>query len=163
MKKTITLAVALVALAGFSAPVTAKGTYKATLKGANEVPPVETKTRGKAFFKFRKENTEVEFTLRVQKGDEVTMAHLHCGADGVNGVVAVTLAGEIETGHDVNGKWITKVKFGDDDIADGACVTNVDELATAMKDGEIYVNVHTVANPAGEIRGQVGKSGKGKK
>ena len=36
----------------------------------------------------------------------------------------------------------------------------LDDLATAMDSGEVYVNVHTAANPDGEIRGQIINSDK---
>lgn len=33
---------------------------------------------------------------------------------------------------------------------------SADDLASYMSAGQAYVNVHTVANPAGEVRGQIG-------
>jgi hypothetical protein len=35
------------------------------------------------------------------------------------------------------------------------------DLATAMNNGETYVNIHTEANPNGEIRGQIMSSSSG--
>jgi hypothetical protein len=32
------------------------------------------------------------------------------------------------------------------------------DLVTAMRNGEIYVNIHTEQNPNGEIRGQITSS-----
>jgi hypothetical protein len=37
--------------------------------------------------------------------------------------------------------------------------TLTDDQAKALMDGQMYFNVHTQANPAGEIRGQVVKAG----
>ncbi len=37
----------------------------------------------------------------------------------------------------------------------GRPVNNIASLAFAARDGLIYANVHTVANPPGEIRGQL--------
>jgi hypothetical protein len=34
-------------------------------------------------------------------------------------------------------------------------ITNIAELVNGMREGSVYVNVHTVANPSGEIRGQL--------
>jgi hypothetical protein len=36
-----------------------------------------------------------------------------------------------------------------------ACGATLVELAQSIKDGKTYANVHTVAHPAGEIRGQI--------
>jgi tRNA pseudouridine-54 N-methylase len=37
----------------------------------------------------------------------------------------------------------------------GRPVTNIAALAFAMREGLIYVNLHTTDNPAGEVRGQL--------
>ena len=46
--------------------------------------------------------------------------------------------------------------------SDSACGPTLADLAEAMLDGMVYVNVHTTDFPAGEIRGQV-KGNNGKK
>jgi hypothetical protein len=38
-------------------------------------------------------------------------------------------------------------------------VANFDELIAKIRSGEAYVNVHTLANPGGEIRGQIRTAG----
>ncbi len=37
----------------------------------------------------------------------------------------------------------------------GRPINNIASLALAARDGLIYVNVHTILNPAGEVRGQL--------
>jgi len=37
----------------------------------------------------------------------------------------------------------------------GMDITSIADLAQAVRAGKIYANVHTVAHPAGEIRGQL--------
>jgi len=39
-------------------------------------------------------------------------------------------------------------------LASGAAAA----LAAALSSGQAYVNVHTAANPGGEVRGQLGKA-----
>jgi hypothetical protein len=45
--------------------------------------------------------------------------------------------------------------FTQANIVNPACGTTLVELAQSMKDGKTYANVHTVAHPGGEIRGQI--------
>ena len=74
-----------------------------------------------------------------------TAAHIHVGAAGANGAPVVTLAAP-------------------KDGASGGCVAVKSDLMDAMvanPDG-YYVNVHTAAMPAGEVRGQLRLGGGGK-
>ena len=66
-----------------------------------------------------------------------TAAHIHVAPRGQPGPVAVPLCGPCESGSSGN-------------------VTMTDETINAINDGRAYVNVHTDANKAGEIRAQVG-------
>jgi len=69
---------------------------------------------------------------------DVTLAHIHKGAKGVNGGVVVPLMAPVD------GK-----SFG--------CVSVDDALAKdlAQNPQNYYFNIHTKANPGGEIRGQL--------
>ena len=68
------------------------------------------------------------------------MAHVHRGFAGSTGPVLIPLASE-----DGGNTWT---------VADGARALTEDEIA-AYERGELYFNVHTAANPDGEIRGQI--------
>ncbi|MGH9196767.1 MAG: CHRD domain-containing protein, partial [Acidimicrobiia bacterium] len=93
--------------------------------------------------------------LTVLQGVDVTQAHIHCGEPGENGPIVVFLAGLAPRGIDVDGNWIRDASFSDRHITNPACGETLAELAQAMREGRTYVNVHTVANPGGEIRGQL--------
>jgi hypothetical protein len=150
---TASFALALAPAAG------ADGTFKARLSGGQEVPPVVTDTTGRAKIQIDKKESAGEFTLTVNEGIRVTQAHLHCAPAGVNGPIVVFLAGLHAAGLDVDGKWIGNASFTDTSIVNPACGTTVGDLADSMRAGNVYVNVHTVANPGGEIRGQVETTG----
>jgi len=64
-------------------------TFRATLTGDREVPPVVTQTTGKLTIKFNEQETEGEYTLRVNDGVRVTQAHFHCAPRGVNGPIII--------------------------------------------------------------------------
>jgi len=73
-----------------------------------------------------------------------TAAHFHVGAAGTNGEMVVdisdTLVGQGSSGVYVGTKTVA---------------TRHPEIEGALYDGEIYLNIHTGANSAGEIRGQL--------
>jgi hypothetical protein len=134
-------------------------TFRALLTGDQEVPPVDTQTTGRADIQINREQTEGEFTLRVDDGVRVTQSHLHCAVAGVNGPIVVFLAGNHPAGLNVDGKWVDNARFTDQSIVNTSCGTTVAELAQAMREGRVYVNVHTVAHPPGEVRGQLAPPG----
>ena len=129
--------------------------FKATLSGDEEVPPVVTDTEGMALLQLNKGETEIEFQLHVSDGVSITMAHIHCGDVGVNGDVVVFLAGFNPAGYDVDGKWVSNATITDDSIVDADCGATVSALAASMRGGHAYVNVHSLAHPAGVVRGQI--------
>lgn len=72
----------------------------------------------------------------------ITSAHLHVGAKGTNGSIAVDLT----TG--INGNKISGTITG---------MSLTKSLMAKIFAGEVYINVHTAANQGGEIRGQVNR------
>jgi len=136
--------------------------FKARLSGSEEVPAVVTDTSGKAEIVFNKDETKAEYELSVRKGVRVTQSHIHCAPKGVNGPIVVFLAGFHNRGWDVDGSWIENATVTDANVippaAGGPCphvINNLRDLAEAIRQGNTYANVHTVANPGGEVRGQL--------
>ena len=110
--------------------------YSASLSGANEVPPVTTSATGGAQFILDPTGTDLRYEA-VFTGLTATASHIHTGTVGVNGPVLYPL---------------TLITGG----AKGTQAITADDL-TALNAGGLYINAHTVANPGGEIRGQIGK------
>ena len=108
---------------------------KVTLSGANEVPPVTTSASGEGTISVADDGA-VSGSVTT-KGVQGTAAHIHMGAAGKNGPVIVPFN-----------------KDGDTYKAPAGAKLNADQL-TAFKSGELYFNVHSAANPGGEIRGQL--------
>jgi hypothetical protein len=109
--------------------------YKITLSGANEVPPVTTQASGEGTITVGDDGAVSGSVMT--KGVQGTAAHIHIGAAGKNGPVAVPLTKEGDT---------YKVPPG--------TKLNADQMK-AYKAGELYVNVHSAANKDGEVRGQI--------
>ena len=106
------------------------------LSGSEEVPPVQTAAKGSGSITVNEDKTvSGSVTTTGVKG---TMAHIHEGAAGKNGGVAVPLE-----------------KKGDNEWAVPAGAKLSDAQYKAFKAGELYVNVHSEANKGGEIRGQL--------
>jgi hypothetical protein len=112
------------------------------LTGAEEVPPVSTGARGVAAFSVDGATGAIRGFVLTAGLAEATAAHVHPGAPGVNGSPIVPLTGGPEL-------WV---------VPAGAAPLTADQRQ-AFLDGNLYVNVHTAANPGGAIRGQLSQSG----
>jgi hypothetical protein len=93
----------------------------------------------------------VTYTLTVPTIEATTQAHIHAGAEGESGPVVVPLfAAEGASANSIN----VSGTFGVADLV-GPYEGDLIGFVTAVNNGTLYVNVHTEANPAGEIRGQI--------
>ena len=117
--------------------------FTANLTGDQENPAVSTSATGTGSFKLTA--TGLEFDITVE-GLTFTAAHFHNGAIGVNGSVVRTITGDF-TGNTASGIWTS---------TDGQPLTPA--LIADLLAGNLYINVHTAANPGGELRGQVNLS-----
>ena len=95
---------------------------------------------------------EIEYRLTASSIMNVTAAHIHVGAPGVAGPIVVFLFSSA-----TGGTGPVSGQFARGTITANSLVPSVslDSLKNLLKNGNGYVNVHTIANPAGEIRGQV--------
>lgn len=160
--RAASLAAVLLATALPTGPAAAqKPTFVASLSGGEEVPAVDTRARGQAVLRLSGDATELGFKLIVAHIEGMTQAHIHCGAPGVNGPVVVFLFGLMPLGVSINGIASEGTVTAADVIPrpdSPACpggIANFAELVARIQSGEAYVNVHTLANPGGEIRGQI--------
>jgi hypothetical protein len=108
---------------------------KVMLSGANEVPPVTTTASGEGTISIADDGA-VSGSVTT-KGVNGTAAHIHMAGAGKNGPVIVPLTKEGDTYKAAAGAKLT-----------------ADQMS-AFKAGDLYVNVHSAANPNGEIRGQL--------
>lgn len=129
--------------------------YSAPLSGAEEVPAVDTDASGRATFQAIKNGTVLNYQLRVKDIEGVTQAHIHLGAPGTNGGVVAFLFGFDAEGVSGNGSLATG-KITDGDLIGALSGMTIADLVTEIEAGNAYVNVHTIVNPGGEIRSQVG-------
>lgn len=110
------------------------------LSGEQEVPAVATLANGFAYAAVDQTDYELTLTVHTAGASDATMAHIHTGRVGTNGDILVALEALAGT----EGTWV---------LPDA---TMIDEATfNVLAGGGHYVNVHTPANPAGEIRGQI--------
>jgi hypothetical protein len=126
--------------------------FRAHLSGENEVPPVDTDAQGQVVFRLDRSGTELTYKLIVANIEDVVAAHIHCAPAGENGPVGVTLFVGGPTSDD---GVLAQGTITAPDDGNGCGWQSLDDVIAAMRSGVAYVNVHTVANPPGEIRGQV--------
>ena len=114
--------------------------FDATLNGAQQVPAVTTTARGAASLVATADLDSLWYDV-VATGLSGTLdaAHLHMGSVGTAGAVVIDIADNI-MGNRIQG-WVTG--------------TDLSDNLVEMLEGNLYLNIHTAADPNGEIRGQV--------
>ena len=115
----------------------AQTVYRVALSGAQEVPAVESDETGYATLVLNAEETQLSVTI-VHTVEDVAQspgAHIHMAPAGANGDVVFAFA---EPESPIHAVW---------DISADA--------VAALKAGDLYINIHSPANPPGEIRGQI--------
>jgi hypothetical protein len=109
------------------------------LNGAQENPAVTTAAVGSGVILVDEGSGGVSGSITTF-GISGAAAHIHEGAVGVNGPIIVEL---VQTSP---GTWT---------VPQGATLTQAQ--VGSFRNGNLYVNVHTSANPTGETRGQIGR------
>lgn len=138
-KKTVLTSLALAATLAFAGPAFADK-MKAALDGKSEVPANTSAGTGTADIDYDAASKKLSWKLTYSGlSGPATAAHFHGpAAAGANAGVAVAIPNA--TSSPVEGS-----------------ATLTDAQAADLMAGKYYVNIHTAANPGGEIRGQVMK------
>ena len=112
--------------------------FNARLEGNNETPnPITTDGNGTAWAVLSADKSTLYYNVTyAQLDSQFTAAHLHLAPEGVTGGVIHPIT---FTGNSASGSWVG--------FADSI-------LAKLVKE-HIYVNIHSVKNPGGEIRDQL--------
>jgi len=150
MRRSSVFVSALLASASSAFAITVD--FTADLNGANERPtPIPTSATGTATGQLNGDPGAFVFTYHVEYtnlSSAVSGGHIHRSLDPV-GALPTEQTGAIVHPLDsltspIDGDW----RF--DDVTDPL----TDDLATALQNGELYVNIHSDIYPDGEIRGQ---------
>jgi CHRD domain-containing protein len=138
-KKTMLATIALGAAVAFAGPAFAEK-MKATLDGKAEVPPNTSAATGTADIDYDAATKKLSWKVTYSGlSGPATAGHFHGPAEaGKNAGVAVPIT-----------------NIATSPVEGSATLT--DAQAADLAAGKYYVNIHTAANPGGEIRGQVTK------
>lgn len=132
----------------------AGGNYRAHCQGLNEVPPVDSQAQCQALFQQTPDGSGLQYKLIVANAEFVTQSHIHLGPEAMNGPVVAFLFGFVPEGDSTNGP-IAQGILTDSSLIGPLAGQTIADLIAEIEAGNAYVNVHTQANPAGEVRGQI--------
>lgn len=131
--------------------------FFATLRGSEEVPPVQTNATGDTVFTVSADQMTMQYRLTINNIANTTEAHIHLGRRGENGPIVVFLFGPVDPGITVS-QGVVQDTVSRNNLIGPLAGQPFSALLNQMQAGNTYVNVHTVQNPAGEIRGQISHS-----
>jgi CHRD domain len=164
--------VAALGIAGVTTAAVAhdRAKFRADLNGYEEVPAVSTQGVGTFRAQINRNADEIRYSLAYagQFNDTITQAHIHFGQPNVNGGITVWLC--------ANNPPITTAPAGTQPCpappttitgtirpenvvgpaGQGIAPGEFAELVQAMRAGLTYANIHSLAQPGGEVRGQIG-------
>jgi hypothetical protein len=162
--RTLGVTLAIAAVLGLVAAVAAAPpqqprNFVAPLSGLEEVPPVATNARGVAIFHLSPDGTELSYRLIASNIVDILQAHIHWpGAEGTNAGVVAFLYPDAPPAVLIPGRHSGVLATGtltNADLRGELAGETIADLVDGILAGNAYVNVHTSANPTGEIRGQL--------
>ncbi|HVS05986.1 MAG TPA: CHRD domain-containing protein [Candidatus Dormibacteraeota bacterium] len=163
MRRLLAIASVLVVSVFTTASATAsrQGPAIANLTGTQEVITTGTSTPGTslasglATFRLSEDGQALRYRLSVSHLTGAFAAHIHLNGAGVNGPVVVFLFNSAQPTGEVNG-LLSQGTIRATDFVGPLFGHPFSELLTDIRNGDAYVNVHTLPNhPGGEIRGRV--------
>jgi hypothetical protein len=122
-----------------SAAGAATVSYTARLSGRSEIPKTVGKGKGKLAATLDTQSKAFNYTLTFDDlTGPATAAHIHGPATRAQSAGVVAPLGDKNPTSPITGS-----------------VTMTDDQIKMLQSAKLYVNVHTAANPGGEIRGQI--------
>jgi len=112
--------------------------YGGVLSGDNEVPAISTDARGYVSAVLSSSGAEITLSAEFEGlSSPIIGAHLHEGSLGLNGPVVLDLSSFVSLESSISASL------------------DPSGILESLRAGEIYINIHTVLNPDGELRAQL--------
>lgn len=140
------------------------------LFGAQEVPPKTSAASGEFLATFTEgvaDAFDFDLTINVPAGVEIEQAHIHVGDIGVNGPIIFFLCTDLGNApagtivplcENINGVISVTGTLTANELQAAGGIGDFAGAVAAIQTGGTYINAHSVVNPGGEIRGQVGRN-----
>ena len=120
------------------------------LTGSEEVPPVQTNATGMAEISaYTVAGDSITYSANATNIQGVTAGHIHLGKPGENGPIVFTMFKYDPPRNEVSETGTITA----DKLEGPMAGKRVFDVALAGSNGSLYMNIHTVENPNGEIRG----------
>jgi hypothetical protein len=120
------------------------------LTGSEEVPPVQTNAIGMAEISaYTVAGDSITYSVNAMNIQGVTAGHIHLGKPGENGPIVFTMFKYDPPRNEVSETGTITA----DKLEGPMAGKRVLDVALAGSNGSLYMNIHTVENPNGEIRG----------
>ena len=120
------------------------------LTGSEEVPPVQTNATGMAEISaYTVAGDSITYNVNAMNIQGVTAGHIHLGKPGENGPIVFTMFKYDPPRNEVSETGTITA----DKLEGPMAGKRVFDVALAGSNGSLYMNIHTVENPNGEIRG----------
>jgi len=119
---------------------------------------VDSRAQGQAIFRVARDAQSIHYQLNVAGLENGFMAHIHQAPAGANGPVVVWLYPAAPPPQQIDGRFDGVLAAGTITAANlvGLLAGQpLEALLQVIRSGNAYVNVHTTAYPAGEVRGQI--------
>lgn len=170
--KSLSIVITLVLAGALTISVLAQaGPFRghADLSGFQENPTISSPATGTADVQISRDGQSVSYTLTYEGlTTNILFAHIHLGRPAVNGSIMVFLCTNgtppagvppppacPQNGGTVSGTLTASDVLATTNPPQGVAAGEFDEFVQALRAEAAYVNVHTGAFGAGEIRGQV--------
>jgi hypothetical protein len=139
---------------------------KAGLMGFQEVPAIASSGTAAFRAKIAEDERSFQWELTFSGLTNVTQAHIHFGQRSVNGAIVIWLCSNLASPPTPAGVQACPTSAGTvrgtataRDVgavpAQGISAGDFAKILDAIRAGVAYANIHTVAHPPGEIRGQI--------
>jgi hypothetical protein len=137
--------------------------FTAKLKGSEVSPPVSTDATGEAdFILHREQPVRLFYNVSINgiagSSNNVTGIHLHNGIGGYNGTVIAELP--IKQEHERSGVLVVGNLNGSSNFSNelsGKGEFAISSLINYTDNDRVYLDIHTMDYPSGELRGQVSR------
>jgi hypothetical protein len=154
MKRVLSVCFAAVATLALCVAPSAAQTLTANLNAAEETPSFLTGAVGTVSVSVDQKNEELTVSLTVFNLPAATTAgHIHIGPKGIAGPVVINFP--IPTGRTDDLRLEFRVNAKDFIARPEIGINTMTDAIQSILLGNAYVNVHTSAHPAGEVRGQL--------